>query len=361
MGLHSSAGWGVIWTHMHECILTYRAPLSQPEQGSGPRVGGGGGGLGADTFLLTITSHTGTHIPTSWWPPPPILFPWATSQSPSSPSRSFWICADVGRTQVVNTGLRETQNLFMKMFIETKKICRTLLTLHILEYHEIKTLEFIKFPFLIWFMLTHCISCPLLPSSDIFKLGDEWHDVCSGTRDRLQTKDKMKTTELNDLIVKWSILCMHFIWAWWRLQHILQIITNQWICSKIILLLTVTTITTATNNNTCIFICWLKLRKKRWCIKQAWRSETSAQTSTQTQTSSHLPSCGNEHDVYENHVVWSTPATAAFTVPGGLWAIMSHFSEVKVPSTHDVIKCTNSNSVKSRNYALGISPVLGES
>lgn len=81
----------------------------------------------------------------------------------------------------------------------------------------------------------------------------------------------------------------------------------------------------------------------------------------QTQTHSHLPSYGNEHDVYENHVVWSTPATAAFTVPGGLWAIMSHFSEVKAPSTHDMIKCTNSNSVKSRNYALRSSPVLFES
>lgn len=87
----------------------------------------------------------------------------------------------------------------------------------------------------------------------------------------------------------------------------------------------------------------------------------SATTSTQTQTSSHLPSYGNEHDVYENRVVWSTPATAAFTVPAGLWGIMSHFSEVKAPSAHDMIKCTNSNSVKSRNYALRISPVLFES
>lgn len=43
---------------------THTALLSQPEQGCGLRVGGGGG-LGADTFLLTITSHTGTHIPIS--------------------------------------------------------------------------------------------------------------------------------------------------------------------------------------------------------------------------------------------------------------------------------------------------------
>lgn len=36
----------------------------QPSQGCGIRAAVGGG-LVADTFLLTITSHTGTHIPTS--------------------------------------------------------------------------------------------------------------------------------------------------------------------------------------------------------------------------------------------------------------------------------------------------------
>lgn len=36
----------------------------QWEQGCGIRAAVGGG-LVADTFLLTITSHTGTHIPTS--------------------------------------------------------------------------------------------------------------------------------------------------------------------------------------------------------------------------------------------------------------------------------------------------------
>lgn len=73
------------------------------------------------------------------------------------------------------------------------------------------------------------------------------------------------------------------------------------------------------------------------------------------QKSSHLPSYSNEHDVYENHVVWSAPAMATFTDPGGLGAIMSHFGEVEAPSTHDMFKCTNYNSLKSRNYELGIS------
>lgn len=69
-------------------------------------------------------------------------------------------------------------------------------------------------------------------------------------------------------------------------------------------------------------------------------------TNSYTDTS-HLPSFSNEHDVYENHVVWSAPAMATFTDPGGLGAIMSHFGEVKAPSTHDMFK--------SRNYELGIS------
>lgn len=58
LGVHGNAGPRRILrvcgcTH----IFMHRALLSQPEQGCWLR-GGGGGGLGADTFLLTITSHT---------------------------------------------------------------------------------------------------------------------------------------------------------------------------------------------------------------------------------------------------------------------------------------------------------------
>lgn len=43
------------------CTVTYRGSyLNDLRSGLS-----GGGELGADTFLLTITSHTGTHIPTS--------------------------------------------------------------------------------------------------------------------------------------------------------------------------------------------------------------------------------------------------------------------------------------------------------
>lgn len=53
------------------CMFMYRALLLQPERSCAHRSAGwwwcdGGGELGADTFLLTITSHTRTHIPTSW-------------------------------------------------------------------------------------------------------------------------------------------------------------------------------------------------------------------------------------------------------------------------------------------------------
>lgn len=75
-------------------------------------------------------------------------------------------------------------------------------------------------------------------------------------------------------------------------------------------------------------------------------------TAAQTQTASHLRRWGNKHG---NHVVWSAPATATFIDLGGLRAIMSHFGEVKAPSTLTCSECVNYDSVKSRNYELGIS------
>lgn len=57
----------------------------------------------------------------------------------------------------------------------------------------------------------------------------------------------------------------------------------------------------------------------------------------------HLPGCGNEHG---NHVVWSAPAMATFTDRGGLRAIMSHFGEVKAPST---LTCSNAQIMTLSN------------
>lgn len=81
-------GRGVQGVHTHTHARMHAQP-SQWEQDCGIRAAVGGG-LVADTFLLTITSHTGTHIPTSWWPPSPpaptpVLFPWATSDGHPPP------------------------------------------------------------------------------------------------------------------------------------------------------------------------------------------------------------------------------------------------------------------------------------
>lgn len=70
---------------------------------------------------------------------------------------------------------------------------------------------------------------------------------------------------------------------------------------------------------------------------------TETLTLTQTQTLSHLQSRGNEHG---NHAVWSAPATATVRDPGGLRAIMSHFSEVKAPST---LTCSNAQIMTLSN------------
>lgn len=51
-----------VYTRTH--MPRMHAQPSQWEQDCGIRAAVGGG-LVADTFLLTITSHTGTHIPTS--------------------------------------------------------------------------------------------------------------------------------------------------------------------------------------------------------------------------------------------------------------------------------------------------------
>lgn len=66
-------------------------------------------------------------------------------------------------------------------------------------------------------------------------------------------------------------------------------------------------------------------------------------TPAQTQMASHLPSCGNKHG---NHVVWSAAAMATFTDHGGLRPIMSHFSEVKAPST---LTCSNAQIMTLSN------------
>lgn len=128
LGLHSSAELRGIscvrrWTHTHTHAHIHVQSLALTTW-AGLRAQGwwwwwwwvGGGGLGADTFLLTITSHTGTHIPTSWWTHLPsttttTLFHWATSQSSSSPNRSWWNCASSGQTYVVEySEFREAQN-----------------------------------------------------------------------------------------------------------------------------------------------------------------------------------------------------------------------------------------------------------
>lgn len=170
MGCHSSAGWGVIWTHMHECIFTYRAPLSQPEQGSGPRVcgGGGGGGLGADTFLLTITSHTGTHIPTSWWPPHPSCFPELPHSHPPPPAGLSGSVQMWGKLRWSSIPALEKHRIINENVYGNKKVCviwdvcHTFSTLHILEYHEIKTLELIKFSDLVYVATPHIMSSAAL-------------------------------------------------------------------------------------------------------------------------------------------------------------------------------------------------------
>jgi len=83
-------------------------------------------------------------------------------------------------------------------------------------------------------------------------------------------------------------------------------------------------------------IVWWYIHKRDGIIPHSTTIYRHSDTDSSTDADgSHLPSWGNNHG---NHVVWSAPATATFTDPGGLRAVMSHFGEVKAPST---LTCSN--------------------